>query len=358
MKPIKLSHLLLLLLTTLGIGLALLNVKPAQAVVVLSNLTTGDGKSSTIRPMTKRAAGFTIPADNDFTLNFVTLQLANIGSSDRSVVVEIWVDGNKNPGELVETLHPISLAPDAAGNFTTEPPTPLTLSAGKTYWLVVYATNNSQWIGSEPSQPPSGLFGFVGYQSSSNGGVTWSNSKNPQSKLYIDASAPGLPTSTITPTPTASVTPTPTNTFTITPSRTPRPTRTPRNTATHLPTRTPRSTTTPTPSPTNTLEVTAETTATEEMSAEILGLTDSTSTVEATAEMTTTADSQSACEVTTIVASRMRQSASTTSATVAGVPEQTTLRVLSFQSGWYQVTYLGTSGWISSSLVVTRGNCG
>ena len=437
-KQIKPFHLLLLILMTVGFGLVVLSVKPAQAIVVLSNLTADDGKSSTIRPTTKRAAGFTIPTDSDFRLNFVTLQLANIGSKDRSVVVEIWSDADKNPGELVQALQPILLAPEAAGNFTTEPLAALTLEAGKTYWLVVYATNNSQWIGSEPAQAPSGLFGFVAYQSSSDGGSTWSNSKSPLNKFYIDASAPGLPTSTITPTPTASNTPIPTNTFTITPSRTPRPTRTPRNTATRLPTRTPTDTATATetptasdtPIPTNTFTITPSrtprptrtprntatrlptrtptdtATATETPTASntpiptntftitpsrtptptrtprntatrlptrtptkaatatlfltnTLGFTsDATGTVEATAEATSTLDSQRSCEATTLVPSRLRQAPSTTSATVAGVPEQTTLSVLASQPEWYQVIYQGTRAWISASLVVTRGNCG
>jgi hypothetical protein len=133
-----------------------------------------------------------------------------------------------------------------SASYTTAPSLPVTLTAGKTYWIVVYASNNSQWIGSDPIQNPTGMFTFVGYQSSLNHGQTWTTSKSPQNKLYIDASAPGLPTNTVTTTLTPTMTPTPSATPTI------KPTRTPRNTATPRPTRTPRNTATPTPTSTAT----------------------------------------------------------------------------------------------------------
>jgi len=99
-------------------------------------------------------------------------------------------------------------------------------------------------------------------------------------------------------------------------------------------------------------------TTTEDMTVESLSLSEITSTVEITAEATGTAEASNSCEVTTIVDSRLRQSASIFSSTVAGVPNHTTLPVLTFEAGWYQVTYRGIAAWINASLVTPNENCG
>ena len=124
------------------------------------------------------------PPGIDFTFNSVTLQLANVGSTARTVTVEIHADLNGSPGRILQTLSVINLtAKTTSASYTFVPSTPVTLSAGQTYWIVVYASNNSQWVGSEPSQPPSGMFTFVGYESSLSNGQVWNSSKNPQNKL-------------------------------------------------------------------------------------------------------------------------------------------------------------------------------
>ena len=332
------SRILLIVLVIIGIGLVLVTVQPAKAVVVLSNLSSGDGTTSTIKENTRRAAGFTIPAGIDYTLNSVTLQLANIGSTTRTVIVEIHADLNSDPGEVIATLPLINLEANVtSASYITTVTSTLTLTAGKTYWIVVYASNNAQWIGSDPVQAPTGMFTFVGYQASSDGGTTWANSKNNQNKLYIDASAPGLPTNTVTITPTPSDTPMPSATPTSSP------TRTPRNTATRLPTRT--ATSTPlvlaTNTPIGTLVPASESTV------EITGTTESTAEAQGTSE----------CQVTTTVPLRLREGASTLSRTLAGVPKGVTLTVMDSASGWYQVSYQGIRGWISGDLVVKLGNC-
>src|SRR5215216_3094444 len=197
MTRLKLVARILLPSLAILVVLVLTTVLPAKAVVVLSNLGAGDGISSTIKDSIRRSAGFTIPAGSDYLFNSVTLQLANIGSTARTVTVEIHADLNGRPGRILQTLSTISMAANAASaSYLAVPSLPVMLAAEQTYWIVVYASNNTQWIGSDPAQSPVGMFTFVGYQSSLNYGQSWASSKNPQNKLYIDASAPGLPTNT------------------------------------------------------------------------------------------------------------------------------------------------------------------
>src|SRR4051794_10573608 len=135
MSRLKLvARILLPLLAILSVVFVWSIVLPAHAIVVLSNLDAGDGTSSTIQDSNRRAAGFTVPAGNDYTLSAITFQLANIGSTARTVTTEIHADLNSRPGRILQTLSAIPLeAHTTSASYTTAPSLPVTLTAGKTY---------------------------------------------------------------------------------------------------------------------------------------------------------------------------------------------------------------------------------
>ncbi len=200
-------HLTALFFVLISAAFAMIVVSPVKAVDVFSNTSAPDGTPSTVNATVIRSVGFTVPGGNDYTLNSLTLQLANPGASARSVTPALYDDSSGHPGTLIQTFDAMNLAGSAASaSYTSAPSAAVTLTNGTTYWIVVSASNNSSWEGTNPLQAPSGTFTFVGYRTSSNAGSTWASTASPQNKVGLDATEniPNTPTNTPTNTPPSS----------------------------------------------------------------------------------------------------------------------------------------------------------
>lgn len=172
----------------IGLVLVLIVALPASAIDVFSNTGGSDGTASTVNTTTNVAVGFTVPSGNDYTLNSITLQLANPGSTARSVTPAIYTNSGGNPGTLIQSFNAINLAGSAtSAGYTVSPAAAVTLTNGQTYWIVVSATNNSSWEGTNPLTSPLGTFVFVGYRRTSSGGASWATTTSPENKISIDA---------------------------------------------------------------------------------------------------------------------------------------------------------------------------
>ena len=194
----------ILLIVLMSAAFTLSVVATVKAVDVFSNTSATDGTASTVNASTVRAVGFTVPAGNDYTLNSLTLQLANPGGSARSVTPALYNDNSGNPGTLVQTFDIMNLAASAASaSYTSSPSAAVTLTNGTTYWIVVSATNNSSWVGTNPLQAPSGTFTSVGYRTSSNAGTTWATNASTLNKVGLDATEI-IPVTPTTPPPSSS----------------------------------------------------------------------------------------------------------------------------------------------------------
>jgi hypothetical protein len=157
--------------------LTLVTTSAVQSQILISNLPGNDGTSTFMNAPSggsngggvhdSKAAGFTLPAGLDYTLDEVQLRL-NFFNLDSDPVVAIY-DNNvqNNPGNLLTTLSNPSLAV-GAGTFSFTPISTFTLNDATTYWVVVSnaatVANSFQWFASSPSMTPTGIATSAGYR--------------------------------------------------------------------------------------------------------------------------------------------------------------------------------------------------
>ncbi len=112
-----------------------------------------------------KAAGFTLPAGQDYPLGAVVLRL-EIQDAANDPVVEVWDDNLGAPGASLVTLVNPPL-PVSIDNFIFTPPAPFLLSASTTYWIVVWnasaGADSFLWRASSPGQTPTGIATSAGY---------------------------------------------------------------------------------------------------------------------------------------------------------------------------------------------------
>jgi hypothetical protein len=161
---------------------------PAQALTLFGNYPpTNDITATSIFPSGfKKAVGFTLPTGSDYSLDSITLRLADYDTTDGDVaLVQIYRDSAKtstNPnGATLETVtfnNPSSNSV-TVGNFVFSPNGSFTFLADTRYWLLVDATAGDYfWQPSNPGITPTGISGIVnnGYQFSNDNGSTYSSS--------------------------------------------------------------------------------------------------------------------------------------------------------------------------------------
>lgn len=109
-----------------------------------------------------KAMGFTMPGQ-DYTLDRVTLSL-NVTGLTVDPLVRIFDDGGGFPGNLVAELADPPITSTGIAEYPFSPTSPVTLEAGKTYWVVVYNVggDSMDWKASSPSQIPTGVATHAG----------------------------------------------------------------------------------------------------------------------------------------------------------------------------------------------------
>lgn len=152
--------------------LALLSVQPLHAqTTLISNLPGNDGtQSATLNDTRNKGMGFTMPAGQDYTLEYVTLRLRT-SAAGATPIVEIWTNSGGVPGAVIETLTGPALAPSgiASYDFTSSG---TTLVGGTSYWIVAYGPAGAttyDWMASSPAQTPTGLATHLGATFDTNG---------------------------------------------------------------------------------------------------------------------------------------------------------------------------------------------
>jgi hypothetical protein len=145
--------------------LALSMAAPVMAqTVLISNLPGNDGTQSfNVNDLRTKAMGFTMPAGQDYTLDYATLRLETTGAGSIAIV-ELWTDSGGQLGTLIETLTSPTLAASgiAEYDFTSSGST---LTGGNSYWILAYGpagTPGYNWKASSPAQIPTGIATHLG----------------------------------------------------------------------------------------------------------------------------------------------------------------------------------------------------
>ncbi|HSM12501.1 MAG TPA: choice-of-anchor R domain-containing protein [Thermoanaerobaculia bacterium] len=157
--------------TVVLVVVALLVARPlAGQVVLISNLPGNDGSQSADLNQTRnKGMGFTMPAGDDYVLDFVTLRLETFGAV--APIVELWTDAAGLPGVPIETLTNPTFEPSGIANYDFAS-SGTTLVAGESYWLVAYGAAGAaryDWKASSPAQTPTGLATHLGAVFDTNG---------------------------------------------------------------------------------------------------------------------------------------------------------------------------------------------
>ena len=158
-----------LLLVGSAIAVALWS-SPASADVLISNLPGTDNTYTSINgaggSLDSKAAGFIMPAGTDYNLDHVTLRL-RIQDAANDPSVAIWSDSSGTPGSVLITLTDPVFTVGVIADYEFTPPSPFTLQASQTYWIVVYnestGSDSFHWMASSPGQTPTGLATSAGY---------------------------------------------------------------------------------------------------------------------------------------------------------------------------------------------------
>ena len=138
---------------------------------LISNLDGNDAtQSAGLNDLRNKGMGFTMPAGDDYILDYVTLRLETF-SSGVAPIVELWTSAGGLPGTAVETLTNPTFAPSGIVNydFTSSGST---LTAGESYWLVAYGVAGAptyDWKASSPPQTPTGIATYLGALFDTNG---------------------------------------------------------------------------------------------------------------------------------------------------------------------------------------------
>jgi hypothetical protein len=151
---------------------ACLMAQPLLAqTTLISNLPGNDGtQAADLDELRNKGMGFTMPAGDDYFLQYVTLRLETFGAGV-APIVELWTDAAGLPGAPIETLTNPTFAPSGIANydFTSSGST---LTAGASYWLVAYGVAGAaqyNWKASSPALEPTGLATHLGALFDTNG---------------------------------------------------------------------------------------------------------------------------------------------------------------------------------------------
>lgn len=131
---------------------------------LISNLDGNDAtQSAGLSDLRNKGMGFTMPAGDDYILDYVTLRLETF-SSGVVPIVELWTNAGGLPGTPIETLTNPAFASSGIVNydFTSSGST---LTAGESYWLVAYGAAGVptyDWKASSPAQTPTGIATYLG----------------------------------------------------------------------------------------------------------------------------------------------------------------------------------------------------
>ncbi len=152
--------------------LACLAAQPLLAqTTLISNLDGNDAtQAADLDELRNKGMGFTMPAGQDYILQYVTLRLETFGAAV-APIIELWTNAGGTPGALIETLTNPSFAASGIANydFTSAG---ATLTAGESYWLVAYGVAGASqynWKASSPAQTPTGLATHLGALFDTNG---------------------------------------------------------------------------------------------------------------------------------------------------------------------------------------------
>ena len=146
--------------TVVLVFLACLTAQPLQAqTTLISNLDGNDAtQSADLDELRVKGMGFTMPAGDDYFLQYATLRLETFGAGV-APIVELWTSVGGLPGAPIETLTNPTFASSGIANYDfTSSGT--TLTAGESYWLVAYGVAGADrydWKASSPAQTPTGL---------------------------------------------------------------------------------------------------------------------------------------------------------------------------------------------------------
>lgn len=151
------------------VGMALWST--ASAAVIIGNYPPdNDLASSTVAASTgdfSKAAGFTMPAGTDYTLDSITLRLEVI-DVDATLTVELYGDAGGDPvgPSLLTFINPA--LPAGTDDFVFLPSGAFLLEAGLTYWIVASGASPTLdgilWWGSNPGITPTGIATSAGYR--------------------------------------------------------------------------------------------------------------------------------------------------------------------------------------------------
>ena len=131
---------------------------------LISNLPGNDGtQSASLSDLRVKAMGFTMPAGDDYMLDYVTLRLETTGAVP-APIVEIWTNSSGQLGSLVETLTNPTFAASGIAEYDFAS-VGATLTAGAGYWIVAYGPAGAptySWKASLPAELPTGLATHLG----------------------------------------------------------------------------------------------------------------------------------------------------------------------------------------------------
>ena len=138
---------------------------------LISNLPGNDAtQSADLDELRNKGMGFTMPAGQDYLLDYVTLRLETFGAGV-APIVELWTSVGGLPGSPIETLTNPAFAASgiAEYDFTSSGST---LTAGASYWVVAYGVAGAaiyNWKASSPAQTPTGIATHLGALFDTNG---------------------------------------------------------------------------------------------------------------------------------------------------------------------------------------------
>ncbi len=155
---------------------------PAQATVVLTNLSGPDSLAANFANTTgRRADVFTVGAQ-DIAVDSVTLRLSGYNTITGDIArLGFFLDdgsGTNTGAQVGDYLISPTSSSGSTGSFTFTPSGTLQLAADNTYWMTLeyLAGDFFQWVGSSPAVSPTGTGAtYVQAKFSGNGGASYAN---------------------------------------------------------------------------------------------------------------------------------------------------------------------------------------
>jgi len=156
--------------------LALVCPGVASAGIIITNYPpANDNIGSTIAASPggfSKAAGFTLPAGQPFSLDSVTLRLDR-NDADATMQLDLFGDSGGNPVGPPLVSFVIPPFPVGVSDVTFFPATPFTLQPSTTYWLAATGSsptqNGIEWLASDPGITPTGIATSAGYRFNNTG---------------------------------------------------------------------------------------------------------------------------------------------------------------------------------------------